>query len=268
LTEMNARLGTHTLPTRAQRWLEFLAVPMEGQPSDDLCSALTEEKEALLCATPTTDTATAAETLTSVPAIRARIQEAEAEVASELAAVRIALRQPTLTWKSLKVGPTSTLHNLVEVPTVSRTNKSPRWNVPSDWVLVNSTLLACRFHTPHTVTLQVRPWTFLSFCSHTHVHRTIPAHCPTLPPLPYQLIIDTSGVAAGGAETCVSRMLASAVGTGGCRHACSSSHQHGSTRGAGCSGVLGQGNTSIYTSTSTSTSSTMTNPPSQYHFRH
>jgi len=214
LTEMDARLGAHILPRRAQRWLACLAEPVEGRSPDDLCFALTEDQEALLRATPATGTATAATaataaagTTTSVPAIRARLREAEAEVEAELAAVRIALGQPTLAWKSLKVGPTSTLHNLVEVPTVSKTNKSPRWHVPADWVLVNSTLLACRFHTPRTVTLQVRPSYPLSIhplCAHSLY--TLSVHLPhsltfTRSPLWYPT--DAQGAAAGGAETCV-----------------------------------------------------------------
>lgn len=73
----------------------------------------------------------------------------EASLADELNNIRKFLKKPSLEWKTLKTGVTSTLEHLVEV-TVKEAQ-----NVPIDWQQVNSTKTAVRFHTPQTLRLQV-----------------------------------------------------------------------------------------------------------------
>ncbi|CAM9414281.1 unnamed protein product, partial [Ectocarpus sp. 8 AP-2014] len=76
-------------------------------------------------------------------------ESAKADLETELQSVRTILRKPSLQWKTLRTGATSTLEYLVEL----RKSEAKKV-VPSGWMQVSQTKDLARFHTPEVLRLQ------------------------------------------------------------------------------------------------------------------
>ena len=72
-----------------------------------------------------------------------RMRSVEQQLEEELRSIRIAVRNPSLQYKSLRSGPLSSIEGLVEVP-ITHTHLK----IPNDWVETNSTKQLRRYHVP------------------------------------------------------------------------------------------------------------------------
>ncbi|CAM9797913.1 unnamed protein product, partial [Ectocarpus sp. 12 AP-2014] len=76
-------------------------------------------------------------------------EAAKADLETELQCVRTILRKPSLQWKTMRTGATSTVEYLVELR-----KSEVKKLVPSGWMQVSQTKDLARFHTPEVLRLQ------------------------------------------------------------------------------------------------------------------
>lgn len=95
-------------------------------------------------------TAAAVRDFRELCSFRDQLAATEAELAAELINIRVQLKMPNLTYKSLRTGPVSSIEHLIEVPTQMSTR------IPSDWIRSNCTKQVERYHSPVVLALQDR----------------------------------------------------------------------------------------------------------------
>jgi len=85
-------------------------------------------------------------------AARRILEGIQEEFDSELIIARRMLAAPSLGWKSVKTGVSSSLTHMLELRRASAAAKQ----MPGDWVLVSSTKASVRYHTPGVIALQCK----------------------------------------------------------------------------------------------------------------